>query len=121
MNILLAEDIYPKLMYLQRLLTAEGHRVVGTANGEEAIAAASRETFELIVTDFHMPKMSGLEVIRTLRARGIHTPIIVCSEDMDRIAIKECMNAGAMAFLRKPFAPRKLLSLVEQIDRQNGS
>jgi CheY-like chemotaxis protein len=97
------------------MLSQLGHHVIATADGAEVVAAAAREAYAVILTDMRMPKLTGLEVIKTLRSRGDHTPIIVFSSDEDRGVANECIEAGAEAIIRKPVDYEKLLALLDQV------
>ena len=59
---------------LQRILEAEGHAVDVTARGEEAVAAASNEKFDLVILDVGLPQMDGFEVLRRLRSSASTRP-----------------------------------------------
>lgn len=114
MEILIADDQRATLTVMKSVLTHSGYTVTLAVDGEEAVAAASRQNFVAIVTDMQMPKLTGLEVIRTLRGRGDLTPIIVCSADRDKNVIHECISAGAAEFMQKPIDHDRLLVLLSQ-------
>lgn len=61
------------------ILRAEGYYAVPARSAEEALEAFARENFDMLVTDFRMPGMSGLELARAIRARSPHFPVIVIS------------------------------------------
>ena len=102
-------------MILRLMLERDGHRVVAVTNGTDAIAAVMQESFGVIVTDFHMPGMSGMDVIRRLREVDVQTPVILSSGGASQEEIDACINSGASAFLRKPLDAGKLLPLVRRL------
>ena len=67
MRLLIVEDDAPLASGLQRILEAEGHAVDVTPRGEDAVAAAAREKFDLVILDIGLPQMDGFEVLRRLR------------------------------------------------------
>ncbi|MEZ6087238.1 MAG: PAS domain-containing protein [Pirellulaceae bacterium] len=97
-NILLAEDGLVNQRVAMGFLKREGHNVTLATNGREAVDAASRETFDLILMDLQMPEMDGIEATREIRERDrrlrTHTPIIAMTAaamDGDR---ERCLAAG---------------------------
>lgn len=109
-RILLAEDNEANIETLQAYLQARGYEVILAGDGAEAIAAAQRETPDLILMDIQMPKVDGLEAIQQIRALPgfAEVPIIALtalamSNDRDR-----CLAAGATNYLAKPVKLKKL-------------
>jgi CheY-like chemotaxis protein len=92
--------------------------IVETSNGTEALSAVARQTPDLIITDYQMPMMTGLELVRALRSQGAAMPIVVVSSDT---SIAEVLLAeGANHFLPKPFplpALRELLRTLLPYDQ----
>ena len=87
-------------------------------DGEEALAFARAETYDAIILDIMMPKKSGMDVLRTLRAEGCKTPIILLTakaEVEDRV---EGLDAGADDYLPKPFDMGELLARVRAVLRR---
>lgn len=72
------------------------------ANGLAALHAYEQEGADLLITDYHMPEMDGLELIRTLRSRQVAIPIVALSGES--VNEQELRSAGADAFLRLPFS-----------------
>ena len=87
--------------------------IVEAAHGAEALSAAAQRRPDLIITDYHMPIMDGLELCRTLRAQGATIPILVLSSDT--IAVEALRTAGVTAFLPKPFRLRVLKQLLRTL------
>jgi two-component system chemotaxis response regulator CheY len=75
--------------------------IVAAANGAEALSAVEAQHPDLIITDYQMPVMGGLEFVRTLRAQGLAMPIVALSSDASIADV--ILLAGANAFLSKPF------------------
>jgi len=87
--------------------------IVEASNGAEALIAITHHPPDLIIADYQMPTMSGLELIRTLRAQGATMPIVVLSSDTS--IAEAILAAGATAFLPKPF---HIQALKEQLRTQ---
>jgi CheY-like chemotaxis protein len=83
------------------------------AHGAEALSAVTQQRPALILTDYQMPLMSGLELVRTRRAQGTTMPILVLSSDTSMAGA--ILAAGATAFLPKLFRVRVLRELVRTL------
>jgi two-component system response regulator FixJ len=84
------------------------------------LAGAQKGVSGCVVTDVRMPEMSGLDLLRELRARGINAPIIVITGHGDIALAVEAMKAGAADFLEKPFDDERLLGLVRRTLEQGA-
>lgn len=77
--------------------------VVEAGDGEEAIAAFASAEFQLVLTDWKMPKKSGLDVVRAIRATGSQIPIIMVTTEAERQRVLDAIQAGITDYLAKPF------------------
>ncbi len=100
---------------VRRLLERAGHRVDWAPSGQEALERFG-EGYDLVICDLVMPGLSGLEVIRSLRAVS-QTPILALSASVSAKSQEEALKAGAQAFLGKPFEGQALLAQVERLVR----
>ena len=116
-TILLAEDD-PDIRYLVGFkLQRAGFEVVGVDDGLAALREAQSRPPDLAILDVRMPKMSGIEVCRELRA-GPHTarvPIIMLTARARPQDLEQAYDAGATDYVVKPFSPRELLDRVEAV------
>lgn len=104
-----------------RMLAAEEMRVRSAIYGEEGIAYAREEAFDLIVLDLQLPDMSGLEVIAQLRREQIDTPIIVLSGN-GFVAVKvKALGFGADDYMVKPFHKDELVARIQAVVRRSRS
>lgn|SRR5262245_9638757 len=87
--------------------------IAEAASGTEALRATTLHRPDLIITDYQMPIMSGLDLIRTLRAQGSTIPIVVLSSDTS--IAEAILAAGATAFLPKPFRISALRDLLRTL------
>ncbi len=97
---------------LRRLLRASGLDAVAYATGEEFLSATAEKRPDCLVLDLHMPGMSGLQVLRRLKATGGRLPVVVITAHDEPETRKQCMNAGADAYLRKPLEDQLLLKAI---------
>src|SRR3954447_18546191 len=98
----------------------EGYEIVRTADGDEALILAEERTPDLVILDWMIEGVSGIEVCRRLRRRGstAHVPIIMLTargEESDRI---RGLETGADDYVTKPFSPRELLARVGAVLRR---
>ncbi|NBB13898.1 response regulator [Caulobacter sp. SLTY] len=107
-RILLAEDNPINALLARTLLEREGCVVDRAASGEETLAAMGAGAYDLILMDVRMPGLSGLEATRTLRARGVSTPIVALTADAFEDDRRACLAAGMDDFLVKPLTPASL-------------
>lgn len=118
MKLLLAEDEAGMSEALTDILTYHKYQVDAVFDGADALAYARMEQYDGIILDIMMPKMDGLEVLKTLRSEGCRTPVLLLtakSEVEDRI---RGLDAGADDYLPKPFAMGELLARVRAMLRR---
>jgi CheY-like chemotaxis protein len=119
LQILLAEDNPVNQRLAVRLLEKQGHRVVVTGNGKEALAALERERFDLILMDVQMPEMGGFEASAHIRERektaGGHIPIIAMTAHALKGDRERCLDAGMDAYVAKPVESRLLFEAIDSM------
>ncbi|HXC57551.1 MAG TPA: response regulator [Rhizomicrobium sp.] len=112
-KILLAEDNPINLLLTRELLRRRGHTVVEVTSGEAAVQAMERDSFDIVLTDIHMPGMDGIEATRAIRANETvsgrrRTPIVALTADALETGKRACKDAGMDGFLTKPVDPAQL-------------
>lgn len=114
LRILLADDNATNRLVAAKMLEEFDIKVTAAADGMEAVAAASRFTFDLILMDMRMPEMDGLEATRRIQASGqcMHAPIIAFTANAFPEDIKACMDAGMVGFLTKPVRKSQLVGAI---------
>jgi DNA-binding NtrC family response regulator len=113
-RILVLEDEPGFQALLGEVLGGAGHEVLPARSGEEALALAANQTFDLLLVDYRMPGMSGLDFLKRFRDLGQPAPVIVMTAYADVPVVVEAMRLGAVDFLVKPFGLDSLLPLVER-------
>ena len=121
MRVLHIEDCMVTAEAVGLMLKSEGVVVQHTDLGEEGIDLAKHYAFDLILLDGHLPDMSGLDVLRKIRAAKVATPVLMLSGDTDITHKVSTFSAGADDFMAKPFHKDELVSRVRAlIRRANG-
>ena len=115
-TILYIEDNEYNRKIVRQLLGRTSYRLLEALDGESGVAIAREELPQLILMAVQLPKMSGLEATRTLKAdpRTRDIPIIVITSFALSGDREKAAAAGADSYLAKPYSPRELLALVRQ-------
>ena len=118
MKLLIVEDDREGADYLKRALAEAGHTVDHVADGREGLLLAASEPYDVMVFDRMLPNMDGLAILRTLRASGVKTPVLLLTAlggIDDRV---EGLEAGGDDYLVKPFAIAELLARINALGRR---
>ena len=118
MKLLLVEDDKEGGAYLKKALAEAGHTVDHATGGREGLLLAAGEPYEVIILDRMLPGMDGLAILRTIRASGVKTPVLLLTAlggIDDRV---EGLEAGGDDYLVKPFAMAELLARVNALARR---
>ncbi len=121
MRIMVIEDDQSVADYLVKGLKEKGHSVDHASDGGEGLLLASTENYDIMIIDRMLPSVDGLTIVKSVRAAGKTTPILVLSalgEVDDRV---EGLDAGADDYLSKPFAFSELMARVNAQMRRNIS
>lgn len=97
---------------LRSAFAPRGFRTLLAGDGDEALQIAVREEVHLLLTDMHMPSMSGLEIIRRIRRLQPILPCILISAKADDMLIKQARDVDAFSILRKPVRFGEILGAV---------
>jgi two-component system KDP operon response regulator KdpE len=116
-RVLIIEDDARVRRYLRAALAGEGLRVVEAETGAEALAQASGHNPDLVLLDFKLPDMNGMQVTSKLR-EWTAAPILILSVHDEEAEIVAVLDAGANDYLAKPFGPRELLARIRVLLRQ---
>ena len=112
-KLLIAEDEYEIATFLKKGLQEEGYQIKLVTNGEEAINYIEKNHVDLVVLDWMMPKMSGIQTCKNLRTKDFKGPIIfLTAKDKVEDTITG-LKSGANDYLKKPFHFSELLARIE--------
>lgn len=116
-TILYVEDNEYNRKIVRQLLSKTAYRLREAIDGEKGVQTALDDPPDLILMDIQLPKMSGLEATRKLRAdsRTAAVPIIVITSFALSGDDRKAKDAGATAYLAKPYSPRDLLAKIREI------
>jgi DNA-binding NtrC family response regulator len=118
-KILLIEDDQGITDTLRRVLADEGHEVTVERRGDDGLARAGRDIFNLVITDLRLPGLSGLELVRQLHAAQPRLPIILTTAFGTTETAIEATKFGAYDYLLKPFDMPQLIELVRKAADSN--
>jgi FixJ family two-component response regulator len=105
---------------LRNLLTSVGLRVETFESAEDFLRSAQRETTACLVLDLRMAGMNGLDLLRHLAVTGSRIPAVILTAHGEEEARRRALEAGAVAFLTKPFQGDALLDAVQTAMHQGG-
>jgi two-component system, chemotaxis family, protein-glutamate methylesterase/glutaminase len=115
-RILIAEDDNTSRLYLKRILGKAGHEVVAAADGASAFKSAQKEKFDALVTDWMMPVVDGIQLIKLMRTKISPTPpIMMITALASKEAQDHALNSGADDFITKPFDADKVVESLNNL------
>ena len=116
-RLLLADDDAAVRRALSRVLEQAGYEVCVVADGTAAVEAVMGGPFDVILSDVHMPGMSGIDLLRVIRAYDLDVPVILMSGEPELESAMEAVELGALQYVRKPVQTGPLTSIVERASR----
>jgi DNA-binding response OmpR family regulator len=117
-RILLVEDEPQMQRGLRDNLEFEGHEVTVQGDGSSGLKTLLRESFDLVILDVMLPQMSGFDVVRKTREKGIRTPILMLTAKGEEIDKVLGLELGADDYVTKPFSLRELIARVNALLRR---
>ena len=120
MQILIVEDEPALSNAIKKLVEQRGYFTDTVYDGESAVDYAVSVNYSLIILDVMLPKRDGFEVVKTLRQKGIHTPILMLTARTATADKVQGLNCGADDYLTKPFDSDELLARVGALTRRTG-
>jgi DNA-binding response OmpR family regulator len=122
MKVLVVEDDMDIQDLVVALLSRVGYHVDVEDNGDAGLAAALSQELDLVILDWMMPGLSGLEVCRAIRAdpRGKDVPVLMLTAKAQEADIDQAFTAGADDYMVKPFRGRELVSRVKALTTKSA-
>jgi CheY-like chemotaxis protein len=114
-RILLVDDEPMVLKAIQMILAQDGHEVETAASSQEALAAFQRGRFDLVITDYEMPVMTGDKLAAAIKALVPHQPILLITAYAERLCSEGTSLLAVDLVLSKPFDAEKLREVVRQL------
>jgi signal transduction histidine kinase/DNA-binding response OmpR family regulator/HPt (histidine-containing phosphotransfer) domain-containing protein len=119
LRVLLAEDNPVNQRLVVKLMEKQGHTVVVTGNGKEALAALEGGRFQVVLMDVQMPEMGGFEAVGVIRevekTTGAHIPVIAMTAHALKGDRERCLEAGMDAYVSKPIQARLLFEAIASV------
>jgi len=119
-SILIVDDSLPMRSVIKRTLKAAGYgkaELLEAANGKEAIDRLKNAWVDIVMTDYNMPVMNGLQFIKAVKKDDVlkDIPIVIISTEGNEKKIKEFMDCGAAGYITKPFTPEAIRDIIINI------
>jgi len=118
MRVLVVEDEKKTASFIRKALQSEGFVADVLHNGDDALTAVASTGFDILVLDIMLPGRDGLSIVRQMRERQIHTPVLLLSARGAVGEKVEGLNSGADDYLAKPFALEELIARVRALTRR---
>ncbi len=121
MRVLLVEDDVSMMSMMKIALSREGFELDMATRGREATELINQQEYDMIVLDLMLPDMDGYQLLRDIRGRGKHTPVLILS-GLSHIDNKvEGLTSGADDYLTKPFDRRELIARIHSLIRRGNT
>jgi len=117
LKILLLEDEFMLRSSIQEYLEAFSHQVISFNDGLEVLKVLKQDSFDLLILDINVPKLSGLNLLKELNSLEIITPTIFISANIDIEDISKAFDLGACDYLKKPFHLKELGIRIAKVKR----
>ncbi len=118
MNILIVDDEEQLTLSLKKLFQEEGHNPTIAFDGERGWELLQNLKFDIIILDWVMPKLNGIDLCRRIRKEGIATPVILLTAMGNVSNVVEGLNHGADDYITKPFSFEELIARVMAVSRR---
>ena len=118
MRLLVVEDEHSLREDIARKLRLSGYEVDACADGEAALEALAAERYDLVLLDLNLPKVDGMQVLRSLRRHDLETCVLILSARSEISDKVEGLDAGANDYLSKPFHLAELEARVRSLTRR---
>ncbi len=114
-KVLVVDDTKNIRTLLSIYLKLNGFEVLMASNGHEALSIIDTEALDLIFLDIKMPELSGTEVLKRIRAKGITAPVVIMTAFATVKNAVDCTKLGAITYLQKPFTTDKVKTILDDI------
>jgi two-component system, chemotaxis family, chemotaxis protein CheY len=112
-NVLIVDDSLPMRSVIRKTIEISGFQVnqfFEASNGEEALVILNAQWLDLVITDYNMPRMNGLELIEAMKKEELlqSIPVVVITTEGSRQKAEEFLSKGAVGYIQKPFTPEEI-------------
>jgi EAL domain-containing protein (putative c-di-GMP-specific phosphodiesterase class I) len=116
-RVLVADDDATVARSLQRVLGAAGFEVIVVPDGNAAVEELKTRSFEVVLSDIHMPGTNGVDLLRLVRAYDLDVPVILMTGEPEVDTAVEAIDLGALGYLRKPLDAERVVAKVQRAAR----
>jgi DNA-binding NtrC family response regulator len=117
-NVMLIDDDAESLESLETALRLNGFNVRAFLTPREAIREYNPKTFDVVITDYHLPQMKGTALLKKIRQKKADAPVIIFTGDPGKNLETFALQAGAGAFLRKPFEIKEIIAIIKKLSKR---
>lgn len=119
-NVLVVDDSLPMRSVIKKTIKASGFKVgqlFDASNGKEALGVLKQEWLDLVLTDYNMPDMDGLQLIKEMKQDETleAIPVVMVTTEGSRQRVKEFLENGAADYIKKPFTPEEIRTKLNRI------
>ena len=119
-SILIVDDSLPMRSVVKRTIKAAGYgnsELLEAANGQQALELMRNSWIDMVITDYNMPVMNGLDFIRCIKKEDLlkNIPVVVVSTEGNQSKIEEFMDSGAAGYITKPFTAEAIRDVIVNI------
>ena len=115
-TVLIVDDFENTLFIVDFTLKNKGYNVLKATSGEQALNFFDGRKIDLVITDYNMPGMNGMELVEHIKAMSEYSnvPILLLTTEIDETKKKKAIDAGIKAWIQKPFKLDKFVKVVER-------
>ena len=119
-NILIVDDSSPMRAVIKKVIRASGFAIgelLEAGNGKEAMQVLDEHWLDVVLTDYNMPDMNGLELLKAMKHSDTlaDIPVVIVTTDGSDLRVKEFLKQGAAAYIKKPFTPEQIKTQLNRI------
>ncbi|WP_298159991.1 response regulator [Ferrovum sp.] len=114
-SILVVDDMLSIRTVISSLLRSSGYKTMEASSGELALQLMRSNSFDLILSDWNMPGLTGTQFVSAIRTKDSVIPVIMVTAEANRECFMEMKRIGISGYILKPFKPQTILDLVDKI------
>lgn len=121
MRVLLIEDEIKVSSFISKGLEEEAYEVEVVYNGRDGLDRLTSDRYDIVLLDLMIPEISGLEVLKTIRERGVNTPVLIITAKNSKEDVVRGLDTGSDDYLTKPFSFDELLARIRALLRRDAA
>ena len=121
MRVLVIEDEAKVASFISKGLEEEAYEVEVVYNGRDGLDRLTADRYDIVLLDLMIPEISGLEVLKTIRGRGVNTPVLIITAKSSKEDVVRGLDTGSDDYLTKPFSFDELLARIRALLRRDAA